>query len=102
MFCGYPEFDDTAKYLSRQLCREANRLGMPLEYNIYGVLKGAKPGKLGYPYDGFWEIAAEENVRAVIGIDAHEPWHFTNTDPDAFRKKLEGMGLTVLTDPTQI
>jgi len=102
MFCGYPEFDDTAKYLSRELCREANRLGMPLEYNIYGVLKGTKPGKLGYPYDGFWEIAAEENVRAVIGVDAHEPNHFLKTDPDVFRGKLEAMGLTVLTDPTQI
>lgn len=101
MLCSYPEFDDTAEYLSRELCQEANRLRIPLEYNLYGIIKGTtKPGKLGYPCQRFWEIAAEENVRTVIGVDAHDPKHFLETDIDAVREKLESMGLTVLHDPT--
>lgn len=99
MLCKYPAFDDAAKYLSRQLCREANRLHIPLEYNLYGIMKGAKPDCLGYPYGGFWEIAAEENVRAVIGVDAHDPAHFAVANLDAAEKYLKELGITVLLDP---
>lgn len=99
MLGGYPAFDETAKYLSRQLCREANRLGMPLEYNLYGVLKGKKPGTLGYPYHPFWEIAAEENVTAVVGVDAHQPENFRDADLTGAIKMLRDMGIKVLEDP---
>jgi len=101
MLSKYPAFDDTAKYLSRQLCREANRLHIPLEYNLYGIMKGVPEGGLGYPYGGFWEIAAEENVRAVIGVDAHDPAHFAVADTDAAENYLKELGITVLLDPTE-
>jgi len=99
MLGSYPEFDDTAKYLSRELCREANRLHIPMEYNLYGVLKGAKEGHLGYPYHGFWEIAAEENVPTVVAVDAHKPEHLINLDLDAAKQMLKAMGLTIVDDP---
>ena len=101
MFAGYPAFDDAAQSLSRQLCREVNRLGIPLEYNLYGTLKKVKAGTLGYPCAPFWEIAAEENVRAVIGIDAHRPKNFFMEDLDGATQMLEKMGITVLRDPTK-
>lgn len=101
MLGGYPVFDDAAKQLSRQLCREANRLKMPIEYNLYGLFKGPKPGCLGYPCDFFWEIAAEENVRTVIGVDAHQPDNLTNCDIEGIQRKLRDMGLTVLQNPLQ-
>lgn len=101
MLAGYPDFDDAAESLSRQLCREANRLGIPLEYNLYGTLKKVKSGMLGYPCQKFWEIAAEENVRAVIGIDAHKPENFFMEDLEGATKMLENMGITVLRDPTK-
>ena len=84
---------------SRELCRAANRLGIPLEYNLYGVYKGAKPGLLGYPCDGFWRIAAEENCRAVVGVDAHFPEGFRVTPMEPAVEYLNGLGLTVLEDP---
>lgn len=101
MLSKYPAFDDTAKALSRQLCREANRLSIPLEYNLYGIMKGVPEGGLGYPYGGFWEIAAEENVRAVIGVDAHAPAHFAAVDTAAAEKYLKKLGITVLSDPME-
>ena len=102
MFGKYPEFDDTAKYLSRELCREANRLHIPLEYNLYGVLKGAPEGCLGYPYQGFWEIAAEENCTTVIGVDAHKPEQLIKADLGKFRTMLESLGLKITEDPTAL
>lgn len=54
--------------LMRQLCREANGCGLPIEYNLWGIFK-----KGCYPADRFWRIAAEENCRVVLGVDAHKP-----------------------------
>ncbi|MBP3305421.1 MAG: histidinol-phosphatase [Oscillospiraceae bacterium] len=99
MLNAYPVFDTEAEKASRALCREANRLNIPMEYNLYGVLKGKVPGQLGYPCEDFWRVAAEENVRAVIGVDAHAPEHFAIANPENARSLLEGMGITVLEDP---
>lgn len=101
MLNTYPAFDDTAKALSRQLCREANRLKLPLEYNLCGVRKGHSPQTLGYPCMHFWEIAAEENVRAVVGVDAHKPEEITDSDLEGAQAMLRSMGITVLEDPLQ-
>ena len=99
MLGGYPVFDDVAKQLSRQFCREVNRLKMPVEYNLYGLYKGTKAGCLGYPYTPFWEIAAEENVRAVVGVDAHLPRNLSEADVEGAENLLRGLGITVLRDP---
>lgn len=100
MLCSYHGMDDAAESLSRQLCREANRLRIPMEYNLYGTLKPVKPGTMGYPNLPFWQIAAEENVRAVVGVDAHKPMDFTLEDFDGAVRLLTSMGISVLEDPT--
>lgn len=100
MLGRYPAFDETAREVSRKLCREANRLELPLEYNLYGVYKGVKPGCLGYPCDDFWRIAAEENCRAVVGVDAHFPEGFQITPMEPAVEHLHSLGITVLEDPT--
>ena len=101
MFNDYPRFDETARFLSRELCRAANRLDIPLEYNLYGAYKPRDEGALGYPYLPFWEIAAEENVRAVVGVDAHSPGSFARVDMEGAKMLLRKMGMTVLDDPMQ-
>ena len=99
MFGSYPVFDQNAISASREICREANRLNMPLEYNLNGVYKGPKPGKLGYPCNAFWEIAAEENCRALVGVDAHFPEAFDVTPMEPAVEYLKSLGMTVLDDP---
>lgn len=59
----------------RQLCKEANGHGLPVEYNLWGIHK-----KGNYPCDRFWRIAAEENCKAVLGVDAHDPSVFTDAE----------------------
>lgn len=96
----YPDFDATAKQVCRELCRAANRLKMPLEFNFLGYKRLAESramGDLGYTTPEFWEVAAEEGVKAIIGVDAHEPDHLDCLDLyDQTRARLEGMGIEVL------
>lgn len=55
----------------RWLCREANSCGIPLEINLLGIACGRN-----YPNEIFWQEAAEENCKVVIGRDAHGPDNF--------------------------
>lgn len=78
----YPEFDAHALDMAREICRAAKAMDMPLEYNLLGRLywttdrfKG-----LGYPCGKFWEVAAQEGVKCVIGVDAHDPAHLLNSE----------------------
>lgn len=52
----------------RRLCREANACGMPLEINLFGLSIGRN-----YPNHRFWQVAAEESCRCILGCDAHVP-----------------------------
>ena len=100
MLFAYPEFDETARQVSRALCREAKRLNVPLEYNLYGVAKGVPADGLGYPCREFWEIAAQENVKAVIGVDAHAPYRLLEADMEKAKSVIEGLGIELIEDPT--
>ena len=96
----YPAFDDVCRDLSRQICRAAKALSLPLEYNLMGAFKrgrGYYADSVGYPAAEFWRIAAEEGRTAIIGVDAHHP-----EDMDCAgqyieaRAFLQGLGIPVL------
>lgn len=99
MFRSYPVLDRDAAQVSRELCKAAKRLNMPLEYNLMGVSKGSGPDRLGYPCRRFWEIAAEENCVAVVGVDAHNPDHLRNWSMEEAKQVLREWGLPVLDNP---
>lgn len=102
MFAHYPQFDEAARQVSIELCREAKRLNIPLEYNLYGVAKGKPADGLGYPCREFWEIAAQENVKAVIGVDAHAPYRLLEADMERAKQVLTGLGIEIIEDPTTL
>ena len=95
-FRAYPEFDADCEAVSRELCRCAKALDMPLEYNLLGVRynKMGRNKGIGYPNARFWEIAAQEGVRCIIGVDAHQPERLTESDAyDEAARYLESLGL---------
>jgi len=51
----------------RELCREACSCGIPLEINLLGLAESRH-----YPNSLFWEIAAAEGCKAILGCDAHQ------------------------------
>ena len=63
--------------LYREVIDASLALDIPLELNAYGLRKpyvDTPEGKRApYPWRPFWEMAAEANVKAVIGMDAHRP-----------------------------
>ena len=96
-FHSYAAFDDTARDVSRQICRAAKALGLPLEYNLNGIYNHlGMQGTLGYPCRRFWEIAAEEGVAAILGVDAHSPHSFAWPEWDAGKAFLNELGIPVM------
>ncbi|GHV28139.1 histidinol-phosphatase [Clostridia bacterium] len=79
----FTAFSDELASISRDICQASKAFGVPLEFNLYGVRKKATPIKpygLGYPDNNFWKIAAETGSPAIIGIDAHEPYHIADAE----------------------
>ena len=96
----YPVFDDVCRDLSRQICRAAKQLSLPLEYNLMGTFKhgrGYYADTVGYPAAEFWRIAAEEGCTAIIGVDAHRPAMLSDTaDFFAAQTFLKSLGMPLL------
>ncbi len=95
-FRSYARFDADCAAASRELCRCARELDIPLEYNLLGTLyreRGEQRG-LGYPCVGFWEIAAQEGAKCIIGVDAHAARQLEDAARyDAAADYLAGLGL---------
>ncbi len=66
VFLSAREFDAEAKAVSSAILDAAADLDIPLEINGNGLIQGR-----GYPSRGFWEIAAEKGVPALLSTDAH-------------------------------
>lgn len=76
----------------RDLCRAAKQMDVPLEINLLGMTNGRH-----YPNERFWEVAAEEGCKAVLGIDAHAPAHILYTEAEQNAQKLvQRLGLELL------
>ena len=59
----------------RRLCEASNRLGLPVELNTLGILRERH-----YPCIEFLEVVAECDSTVIIGVDAHLPDQFTDTE----------------------
>lgn len=96
----YPKFDSAAESVAHRLCAAAERLRLPLEYNLLGMVRNPESRAhncVGYTSDEFWNIAREYDIVSVIGIDAHTPEQIDRAeDYIRVREKLERMGIPVL------
>lgn len=57
-----------------QLCKE---LDIPFEYNVLGMQMNKKMGIEAYPHSKFWALAGKYHNKAIIGMDAHDPFHLS-------------------------
>lgn len=69
----YPVFDDNCRAAARELCQACRQVDMPMEYNLHDRYRLGEANGSGYPNAEFFDIAREEGVRILIGLDAHSP-----------------------------
>jgi histidinol-phosphatase (PHP family) len=72
------QWDNAAENASRTILEACKKTGIPVEYNLGGVRNHYYD--LTYPYPRFWQIASEVGNEVMIGIDAHSPKDFFDTE----------------------
>ena len=86
--------DETYRKYMLPFCREVKKLGIPLEFNLYGFWESRA-----YPSERFFKIAAEVGNDVILGIDAHAPDRLLDVQTEeralAFLKDL---GITTVDD----
>ena len=76
----------------RRLCRAAKKCDMPLEINLLGLYLQRQ-----YPNPRFWEIAAEEGCKVVLGADAHKPEFLLDREPERqARQMAQQLGIALM------
>ncbi len=93
---GYAEFDDKCEEVSRAIIEKAVETNTPLEYNLLGLKHGINDGKPGYPHPSFWKIAGEYKALTVIGVDAHTPEAYSESELyEKAKETLDSYGLEI-------
>ena len=76
----------------QELCRYTRQADIPLELNLLGIRSGRH-----YPNTEFFVLAAEEGCKIILGMDAHEPHHITETATEsAALEMVRHFGLNLL------
>lgn len=70
---NYRPFDDNCRAAARDLSQACKAYGLPMEYNLHDRYLAPVTGRISYPHPEFFDIARQEGVRVLIGIDAHDP-----------------------------
>ena len=91
------QFDAVCQDAARDICLTAKAHNMPIEYNLQGLSCELKGESRGYPSHAFWEYVKPYAGDVIIGVDAHDPAHLTNTVTwNEAEKRLHAMGYTPL------
>lgn len=91
IFCArWREWNADSVACSRAILEAAADTGTPLEINGYGMRKpfmnSAEGYRPQYPFDRFWELAAEHGIEVIVNSDAHRP-------QDVAAGLIEGRGI---------
>ncbi|MBR6392362.1 MAG: histidinol-phosphatase [Eubacterium sp.] len=78
--------------------KELKEIDIPIEYNFLGYKENRH-----YPNPAFWELAAKHQNRTVIGLDAHQPWVYGETEKlKEMKDEILSKGLNLIDDVNEI
>lgn len=90
---GGVEWNDTIEAGFARVLETAKEMDIPLEYNVLGMQANMAYGIEEYPHHRFWEMAAANGNKAIIGMDAHAPSDLNAKLFDKARDYLESLGM---------
>lgn len=91
------EWTKECEKAAHTLLTTIKKLGLPIEYNLNGLLVQKRENEPGYPRREFWEFARDYEIPAIIGVDAHSPKLLADTQLwQESHDLLTGMGYTML------
>lgn len=94
---SYGRFDEDCRAAAHDLCQACRAMDLPMEYNVHDRYLYTVTHRQSYPHPAFFEIAREEGVQVIIGLDAHEPAEYENPAQwDKAVAELEAMGIARL------
>ena len=82
----------------RRICEASVRLSVPLEVNMGPSRRPGSRPPFEYPNDHFWEVASEMGVKAIVGVDAHNPKDYEVSDYRYFDSFCKRHHLNLITD----
>ena len=74
---AYSGGEDVYRREMGKICAAALEMDMPLECNLLGVRDHRQ-----YPCERFFRLAGEYGCRVILGMDAHDPAAFSNTEQE--------------------
>ena len=92
------QMDEDVEQAFTELARLAAEKNIPVEYNCTGMIANQMYHEECYPHHRFWEIAAKEGCKAVIGMDCHQPDYLDKRYYEQARDYLESLGMEIVED----
>ena len=81
-----------------EFIKALKEIDIPLEYNFLGYKENRN-----YPNPVFWELVKKYRNRTVIGLDAHQPWVYADSERiDKMRNEILTLGLNLIEDVNEI
>lgn len=98
------EFNDACKKAAHIIGKKVEEKNFPVEINIRGIDAGKHNFPSGnfyyYPNKEFWAILSQYDIKAVIGMDVHDPYKLLDFKSiDAALKELEEFNIKIIDKP---
>lgn len=81
-----------------RICKTSQDYNVPLEFNVLGMQHNECMGYEEYPHTRFWQIAEQYDVKAIIGMDAHETGDLNKKWYDLALEKLSEFDVEIIDD----
>ena len=91
------DFNAACQDAARDICQCAKAQGMPIEFNLLGLLSQLNGEGRGYPSPAFWNYVKPYVGDVIIGVDAHDPAQLSYAPLwEEGQRRLRALGYTPL------
>lgn len=92
------QWNEAGEKVAHEICKAAVECHIPLELNM-GHTRSRKReewfvnDQMIYPYPEFWKIVSQYDIDVIVGVDAHAPYDYQDSNYEAFAEILRNYKL---------